>query len=179
MGPCVLKGKTKIGKGCIAEPGAWIDNSRIGDGCHLKASSYLVDARLEKNVSVGPFAHLRPGSVVKENGKIGNFVELKKSTIGAGSKVNHLSYIGDAKVGNKVNIGAGTITCNYDGKDKFKTVLEDGVFVGSDTQFVAPVRVGKNAYIGAGSTITKNVKAGSLALTRAEQKEVPNWKNKK
>lgn len=161
-GPCVLRGKTRIGKNCVIEPHVVITDSIIDDG-----------------VTIGPFAHLRPGSVVGPNVKIGNFVETKKSNIKEGAKVNHLSYIGDADIGRHVNIGAGTITCNYDGVNKYKTVLEDNVFVGSDTQFVAPVRVGKGAFIGAGSTITKNVKPGSLALSRALQVEIKNWGRKK
>ena len=178
FGPCYLQGKTTLGNNTVIEPGCWITDSKIGKGVHLKAYCYISESRLDENVTCGPFAHLRPGTVLKKGSKIGNFVETKKSTIGEGSKVNHLSYIGDAQVGKKVNIGAGTITCNYDGINKYKTVLENGVFVGSDTQFVAPVRVGKNAYIGAGSTITKNVKAGSLALTRVPQRELPRWKKK-
>lgn len=179
FGPCFLFGKTVIGKNCVLEPGVFIRNSHLGSEVRIKAYAYLDDATLGQKSQVGPFAHLRPQTILKEEAKVGNFVEVKKSTIGRGSKVNHLSYIGDAKIGSQVNVGAGTITCNYDGKKKHPTILDDGVFVGSDTQFVAPVRVGKNAVIGAGSTITKNVKPYSLALTRAEQKEIKNWVKKK
>jgi len=161
-GPCVLKGKTRIGKNCTIEPNVVITDSIIHDAA-----------------TIGPFAHLRPGTVLGPSVKVGNFVETKKSNIKEGAKINHLSYIGDAHIGRHVNIGAGTITCNYDGVNKYKTVLEDNVFVGSDTQFVAPVRVGQGAFIGAGSTITKNVKPGSLALTRAPQVEIKNWGRKK
>ncbi len=174
-GPCYLKGKTKIGKNCMIEMGSVIRDSIVGEGVFLKAHCYLLGARVEEKAIVGPFAHLRPESVVGKNAHVGNFVELKKTTLGEGSKANHLSYLGDATIGKNVNIGAGTITCNYDGKAKHQTILEDGVFVGSDTQFVAPLSVGKGAYIGAGSTITKNVSPGALALSRTKQTEVKNW----
>jgi len=179
LGPVYLLGKTKIGNNCRIEPGVWIQDSTLADHVVIKANSYITESSLGKGVHVGPMAHLRPGSRLGEEVKIGNFVEIKKSSIDVGSKVNHLSYIGDATIGKKVNIGAGTITCNYDGVHKYQTILEDGVFVGSDTQFVAPVTVGKGAFIGAGSTITKNVSAESLALSRTPQKEIRGWKRKK
>ncbi|MDO8519652.1 MAG: bifunctional UDP-N-acetylglucosamine diphosphorylase/glucosamine-1-phosphate N-acetyltransferase GlmU [Deltaproteobacteria bacterium] len=175
-----IDAEVTIGAGTVVYgPNYLLGKTKIGADCVIKAYCYIEDSSVAEKALIGPFAHLRPGSEIGPEAKIGNFVEIKKSKIGAGSKVNHLSYIGDAVIGKKVNVGAGTITCNYDGVNKFKTVLEDGVFVGSDTQFVAPVRVGKGAYIGAGSTITKNVKPGSLALTRTEQKEIRNWKRKK
>lgn len=174
-----IDAEVTIGSGTVIYgPNYLLGKTKIGTDCVIKAYCYIEDSAIAEKAQIGPFAHLRPGSEIGPEAKIGNFVEIKKSKIGAGSKANHLSYIGDAVIGKKVNIGAGTITCNYDGVNKFKTVLEDGVFVGSDTQFVAPVRVGKGAYIGAGSTITKNVKPGSLALTRTEQKEIKNWKRK-
>ncbi|MBI4412337.1 MAG: bifunctional UDP-N-acetylglucosamine diphosphorylase/glucosamine-1-phosphate N-acetyltransferase GlmU [Deltaproteobacteria bacterium] len=177
--PVSLTGKTAIGKNCRIEPGVIIRDSVIGNDVTIKASSYIEGGIVESNAKIGPFAHLRSGAHIGPKAKVGNFVEVKKSRIGEGSKVNHLSYIGDARIGKAVNVGAGTITCNYDGFNKFQTVLEDGVFVGSDTQFVAPVCIGKGAVIGAGSTITKNVKPKSLALTRAPQVEIKNWASRR
>lgn len=179
MGPCHLFGETEIGRHAVIEPGVLIRNSRVGDAVHLKAGCYIDESDIGHDTAVGPYAHLRPGTKLAAHVKVGNFVEVKKSQVGEGSKLPHLSYIGDAVIGRKVNVGAGTITCNYDGVNKFKTVLEDGVFIGSDTQLVAPVRVGKNAYVGAGSTITKNVSAGSLALTRPAQSEIKGWGSRK
>ena len=138
----------------------------------VKSFSHLEETNVKNKVEIGPYARLRPGSILEDNSKIGNFVEVKKSKVGKGSKVNHLSYIGDALLGNKVNIGAGTITCNYDGKNKFKTVIEDSAFIGSNSSLIAPVKIGKNSLVGAGSSISKNVKENSLALTRAEQKNL-------
>jgi bifunctional UDP-N-acetylglucosamine pyrophosphorylase / glucosamine-1-phosphate N-acetyltransferase len=174
-----LEGDTNIGKGCSIEEGCKIIDSTVGDGSVLKSHSVIESSEIGRNVSIGPFARLRPDCVIKDNAKIGNFVEVKKSTIGKGTKANHLSYIGDAIIGEDVNIGAGTITCNYDGVKKHQTIIEDGAFIGSDSQLVAPVKIGKNAYIGSGSTITKNVPAGSLALTRPEQRVVEGWVEKK
>ena len=174
-----LLGKTRIGGRCVIESGTVIRDSVIGDGVTIKANSYIEEGVVESNASIGPFARLRPGAHIGSKAKVGNFVEIKKTRIGEGSKVNHLSYIGDARIGIGVNIGAGTITCNYDGFNKSKTVIEDQVFVGSDTQFIAPVRIGRGAVIGAGSTITKNVKPKSLALTRAPQVEIKNWVRRK
>ena len=170
-----LESGTQIGSGCVIEPGVHLINVRTGDDVHIKTGTVAEDAVIENEASVGPYAHLRPGTQLGRKVKVGNFVETKKAIFGAGAKASHLSYIGDAEVGADVNIGAGTITCNYDGKKKHKTVLEDGVFIGSDTQLVAPVRVGKGAYVGAGSTITKDVPAGSLALSRTPQKNVEGW----
>ena len=171
----VLLGKTRIGKGVRIQTGCVVEHCRIDDGAHLKPYSVLTDSYVRKGAILGPFAHLRPESDIGENARIGNFVEVKKSRIGKGSKANHLAYIGDAIVGKKANIGAGTITCNYDGITKHTTVIGDGVFVGSDTQLVAPVAVGKGALIGAGGTITQDVPPYALALSRVEQKNIADW----
>ncbi len=164
-----LEGRTKIGEACRVYPGSRIVDSVIGGGVTVKDCSVIEESDISSGASVGPFAHLRPGSIIQEGAKIGNFVEVKKSTIGKGSKANHLSYIGDATVGRDVNIGAGVITCNYDGFGKYPTVIEDGVFVGSDAQLVAPVKIGKGALIAAGATITRDVPPDALAISRAPQ----------
>lgn len=174
-----LETGTQIGSGCVIEPGVHLINVRTGNDVHVKTGTVAEDAVIEDDASVGPYAHLRPGTHLGRKVKVGNFVETKKAVFGAGAKASHLSYIGDAEVGADVNIGAGTITCNYDGKRKHKTVLEDGVFIGSDTQLVAPVRVGRGAYVGAGSTITRDVPAGSLALSRTQQTVVEGWVERK
>jgi bifunctional UDP-N-acetylglucosamine pyrophosphorylase/glucosamine-1-phosphate N-acetyltransferase len=168
-----------IGKTCRIFPGCHIVDSAIGDESEILNHSIITSSRVGKKVRIGPFAHLRPGSVIGDEAKIGNFVEVKKSRVGRGSKASHLSYLGDSEIGSDVNIGAGTITCNYDGKKKYKTILADRVFVGSDTQFIAPVKVGKGAYVGAGSTITENVPADSLAIARARQTTIRGWGRKK
>ncbi len=170
-----LEGNTKIGIKCTIYPNVRIYNSIIGDEAIIKDSTLIEDSIVKRRASVGPFARIRPGSEIGKDAKVGNFVEVKKSIIGSGTKANHLTYLGDAKIGNNVNIGAGTITCNYDGYKKHITVIEDNVFVGSDSQFIAPVKISKNAYIGAGSTITKDVPSGALALGRAEQKHIKGW----
>jgi len=170
-----LEGKTRIGRDCTIYPGSRICDSILGDGVIIKDNTLIEESRIRKGTSVGPFAHLRPGSNIGSNAKIGNFVEVKKSNIGDGTKASHLSYIGDADIGSNVNIGAGTITCNYDGKKKFKTKIESGVFIGSDSQLIAPVTIGKDAYVAAGATITRNVPAGGLAISRARQKNIENW----
>lgn len=177
----LITGSTRIGSNSIIEKGVVILDSDISDCVHIRPYCHIEKAHIKRGAIIGPFARLRPDTVVDEEVHIGNFVELKKTHIGKGSKANHLTYLGDAEIGSNVNIGAGTITCNYDGKNKYKTVLSDGVFVGSDTQFVAPVSVGKNAYIGAGSTITEDVPADSLALSRTPQKNIIGWvrRNKK
>ena len=141
----------------------------------IKPYSALENATIENNVEVGPFARLRPGTQLKRNSKVGNFVEVKNTQLGEGSKANHLTYLGDTEVGTRVNIGAGTITCNYDGANKHKTVIKDGAFIGSDTQLVAPVTVGKDATIGAGSTITRDTEDGELTLSRTSQKTIKGW----
>ena len=163
---------TKIGKNVEIEPYVvFADKVQIGNNVKILSFSHLEGVKIDNNVSVGPYARLRPGTKIKSGSKIGNFVEVKKSTINKNSKVNHLSYIGDALVGKEVNIGAGTITCNYDGRKKSKTNIKDKVFVGSNTSLVAPVTLNEKSVIGAGSVITKNVSKGSLALTRSNQKE--------
>jgi bifunctional UDP-N-acetylglucosamine pyrophosphorylase/glucosamine-1-phosphate N-acetyltransferase len=174
-----LEGTTRIGSDCVIDPGVHLVNVTVGNNVHLKTGTVAEDAVIEDDSSVGPYAHLRPGSKLGRKVKVGNFVETKKAVFGAGAKASHLSYIGDAEIGADVNIGAGTITCNYDGVNKHKTILEDGVFIGSDTQLVAPVRVGRGAYVGAGSTITKDVPADALALSRTPQKNVEGWAARK
>ncbi len=170
-----LEGKTQIGHACVVEPGVHLQNVVVGNDVHLKTGTVAEDAIIEDQATVGPYAHLRPGTKLGRQVKVGNFVETKKAVFGAGAKASHLSYIGDAEVGADANIGAGTITCNYDGVNKHKTILEDGVFIGSDTQLVAPVRVGRGAYVGAGSTITQDVPPDSLALSRVPQTVVDGW----
>ena len=170
---------TKIGKNVEIEPYVvFADKVQIGNNVKILSFSHLEGVKIDNNVSVGPYARLRPGTKIKSGSKIGNFVEVKKSTINKNSKVNHLSYIGDALVGKDVNIGAGTITCNYDGRKKSITKIKDKVFVGSNTSLVAPVTLNEKSVIGAGSVITKNVSKGSLALTRSNQKEKKNYKRK-
>jgi bifunctional UDP-N-acetylglucosamine pyrophosphorylase/glucosamine-1-phosphate N-acetyltransferase len=164
-----IEGKTKIGDGCMIYPGSRIIDSTIANAVLVKDCSVIEESSIAAGASIGPFSHLRPGSVIGADARIGNFVEIKKSTIGAGSKANHLSYIGDATVGRDVNIGAGVITCNYDGYEKHRTVIEDGVFVGSDAQLVAPVTIGKGALVAAGTTITRDVPADALAISRVPQ----------
>jgi len=172
-----LSSDTKIGKNVKIEPFVVIGKKvNIGNNVIIKSFSHLEDTKIKNKVEVGPYARLRPGSVLEDGSKVGNFVEIKKSKVGKGSKVNHLSYVGDALVGNKVNIGAGTITCNYDGKNKFKTIIKDSAFVGSNTSLIAPVIIGKNSLVGAGSSISKNVKDNSLAITRAEQRSLKKKK---
>lgn len=172
----VLEGIVKIGENVTIEPFCHLRDCEIGDNAHIRSHSVLEQCRVGDACVVGPFARLRPETVLDRDARVGNFVEIKKAIIGAGSKVNHLSYVGDAEVGKDVNIGAGTITCNYDGANKHKTVIEDGAFIGSDTQLVAPVKVGKNATIGAGSTITKDTQEGGLTLSRVKQVYIENWK---
>ena len=170
---------TKIGKNVEIEPYVvFADKVQIGNNVKILSFSHLEGVKIDNDVSVGPYARLRPGTKIKSGSKIGNFVEVKKSTINKNSKVNHLSYIGDALVGKDVNIGAGTITCNYDGRKKSKTNIKDKVFVGSNTSLVAPVTLDEKSVIGAGSVITKNVTKGSLALTRTKQQEKKNYKRK-
>jgi len=170
---------TKIGKNVEIEPYVIFANDvQIGDNVKILSFSHLEGVKIENNVSIGPYARLRPGSKIKFGSKIGNFVEVKKTVIDKNSKVNHLSYIGDSEVGKNVNIGAGTITCNYDGKKKSKTKIKDEVFVGSNTSLVAPITLNEKSVIGAGSVITKNVNKGSLALTRSNQLEKKNYKRK-
>ena len=171
---------TKIGENVIIEPYVVIaDKVSVGNNVRILSFSHLEGVRIENNVNVGPYARLRPGTVLKSGSKVGNFVEVKKSIIGRNSKVNHLSYVGDSLLGKKINIGAGTITCNYDGIKKNKTIIGDEVFVGSNSSLVAPIKLKNKSVVGAGSVITKNVSEGTLALTRAEQIEIKNYKRKK
>ena len=174
-----LLGDTKVGAGSVLETGAWIQNCVLGENVHVKPYSVMESSVLKRNVQVGPFARLRPETRLEENVRVGNFVEIKKSHLKKGVKANHLSYLGDAVIGEGSNIGCGTITCNYDGVKKHKTVIGKNVFVGSDVQLVAPVRIGDNSVIAAGSPITENVPSGTLALARARQVNKKNWKRKK
>ena len=175
-----LSQNTKIGKNVTIYPYVVIsENVSIGNNVRILSFSHLEGTKIENGVNVGPYARLRPGTVLKSGSKVGNFVEVKKSIVGKNSKLNHLSYIGDSKLGKKVNIGAGTITCNYDGVKKNKTIINDEVFVGSNSSLVAPVKLEKKSIIGAGSVITKKVSKKTLALTRAEQIEIKNYKRKK
>ncbi len=171
---------TKIGKNVIIEPYVVFGSKvKIGNNVIIKSFSHLENCRIENKVDIGPYARIRPGTVLKEGSKVGNFVEIKKSVIGKKSKVNHLSYIGDSDIGKSVNIGAGTITCNYDGVKKSKTKIKDNVFVGSNSSLVAPLLIEEGSVVGASSVITKNVRKKSLALTRSLQMEVKNYKRKR
>ena len=170
---------TKIGKNVIIEPYVVIGQKvKIGNNVTIKSFSHLENCKIENKVDIGPYARIRPGAVLKNGSKVGNFVEIKKSTLGINSKVNHLTYIGDSEIGKSVNIGAGTITCNYDGVKKRKTKIKDNVFIGSNSSLVAPLTIEEGSVVGAGSVITKNVKKKSLALTRSLQTEIKNYKRK-
>ena len=170
---------TKIGKNVTIEPYVVIGSKvKIGNNVIIKSFSHLENCKIENKVEIGPYARIRPGTTLKEGSKIGNFVEIKKSTLGKKSKVNHLTYIGDTSIGKSVNVGAGTITCNYDGIKKYKTRIKDNVFVGSNSSLVAPITLAENSIVGAGSVITRNVSKKSLALTRSQQLEVKNYKRK-
>ena len=174
-----LSSDTKYGKNVIINPYVVIGKkTKIGNNVEILPFTHIENATLEEDVNVGPFSRVRPGSFLSKGSRVGNFVEVKKSKIGKNTKINHLSYIGDAIIGKNVNIGAGTITCNYDGKKKNKTKILDGAFIGSNTALVAPIKIGKKAVVGAGSTLSKNVKDKSLALTRANQLEIKNYKRK-
>ena len=171
---------TKIGKNVIIEPFVVFGSKvKIGNNVIIKSFSYLENCKIENKVDVGPYARIRPGTILKEGSKVGNFVEIKKSIIGKKSKINHLTYIGDSNIGKAVNVGAGTITCNYDGVKKSKTKIKDNVFIGSNSSLVAPLTLEEGSVIGAGSVITKNVKKKSLALSRSLQIEVKNYKKKR
>lgn len=172
----IFEGKVSLGYGCFIGPNCIIKNSILGDNVVVEANSIIENSHVEENCHVGPFARLRPESHLKKKSRVGNFVEIKKSEIGEGSKVNHLSYIGDAAVGKNVNVGAGTITCNYDGVNKHRTIIGDGAFIGSGTELVAPVEVGAGAFIGAGSTITQHAPENELTLARARQQTIKGWK---
>ena len=171
---------TQIGKNVTIEPYVVIGSKvKIGNDVLIKSFSHLESCQVENKVEIGPYARIRPNTILKEGSKVGNFVEVKKSVIGKKSKVNHLTYIGDSKIGKSVNVGAGTITCNYDGKKKYVTNIKDKVFIGSNSSLVAPITIGEESTVGAGSVITRNVKKKSLALTRSEQKEIKNYKARK
>ena len=170
---------TRIGRNVIIEPYVVIGPKvKIGNNVRIKSFSHLENCKIENKVDIGPYARIRPGAVLKSGSKIGNFVEIKKSTLGNNSKVNHLTYIGDSEIGKSVNIGAGTITCNYDGVKKSKTKIKDNVFIGSNSSLIAPLTIEEGSVIGAGSAITKNVKKKTLALTRSLQTEIKNYKRK-
>ena len=170
---------TKIGKNVTIEPYVVIGSKvKIGNNVIIKSFSHLENCKIENKVEIGPYARIRPGTTLKEGSKIGNFVEIKKSILGKKSKVNHLTYIGDTSIGKSVNVGAGTITCNYDGIKKYKTRIKDNVFIGSNSSLVAPITLAENSIVGAGSVITRNVSKKSLALTRSQQLEVKNYKRK-
>lgn len=171
----IVEGKVKIGSNASIGANCILIDCEISENAVVHANSIIEQALVGENCSVGPFARLRPGAVMKEQSRVGNFVEMKKTTLGKGSKANHLSYLGDTEVGEGANIGAGTITCNYDGVNKFKTVIGDGAFIGSNSALVAPANIGKNATVGAGSIITKQVESNELALARAKQRNIPNW----
>ena len=174
-----LSKDTKFGKNVIINPYVVIGKkNKIGDNVEILPFTQIENATLESGVKVGPFSRLRPGSLLSKGSRVGNFVEVKKSKVGKNSKINHLSYVGDATIGKNVNIGAGTITCNYDGKKKNKTKILDGAFIGSNTSLIAPIKIGKKAVVGAGSALSKNVKDKSLSLTRANQLEIKNYKRK-
>jgi bifunctional UDP-N-acetylglucosamine pyrophosphorylase/glucosamine-1-phosphate N-acetyltransferase len=174
-----LSNDTKFGKNVVINPYVVIGKkTKIGNNVEILPFTHIENAILESNVNVGPFSRIRPGSFLSKGSRIGNFVEVKKSKLGENSKVNHLSYVGDATIGKNVNIGAGTITCNYDGKRKNKTKILDGAFIGSNTSLIAPIKIGKKAVVGAGSALSKNVKDKSLSLTRATQVVIKNYKRK-
>jgi bifunctional UDP-N-acetylglucosamine pyrophosphorylase/glucosamine-1-phosphate N-acetyltransferase len=175
---CNLEGKTRVGERCVIEPNARILDSTIENDVTIRSNSVITGSTVGEGASVGPFAHLRPLTQIRAGAKIGNFVEVKKSVIGKGSKANHLTYIGDSVVGEDVNIGAGTITCNYDGVKKHQTVIGDRVFVGSNVELVAPVKVGSDSIVGAGTTVTKDVPEGALAISRVKQKNIKGWKKR-
>jgi bifunctional UDP-N-acetylglucosamine pyrophosphorylase/glucosamine-1-phosphate N-acetyltransferase len=170
-----LEGRTRIGANCRIRSWVRITDSTIGDNVFINDSCVIVESQVDNDGRVGPFAHLRPGSHMKDASHVGNFVELKKTVLGEGSKANHLAYLGDATIGAGVNVGAGTITCNYDGVKKHPTVIEDGAFIGSDSQLIAPVRIGAGAYVAAGSSITEDVPAGALGIARARQQNILGW----
>ncbi len=174
-----LEGRTRIGAACEIHAGVRIVDSTLDDRVTINNHCVLTGVQVAAGATIGPFAHLRPESVVGEGAKVGNFVELKKTVLGAGSKANHLAYLGDATIGEGVNVGAGTITCNYDGERKSRTVIEDGAFIGSDSQLIAPVTIGRGAYVGAGSSITEDVPAGALGIARARQRNIAGWATKK
>jgi bifunctional UDP-N-acetylglucosamine pyrophosphorylase/glucosamine-1-phosphate N-acetyltransferase len=170
-----LEGRTRVGADCRIRSWVRVTDSTIGDGVHIDDSCVIVESQVDDEGRVGPFSHLRPGSHMKAGSHVGSFVELKKTVLGEGSKASHLAYLGDATIGAGANIGAGTITCNYDGEKKHPTIIEDGAFIGSDSQLVAPVTVGAGAYVAAGSSITDDVPPGALGVARSRQKNILDW----
>jgi bifunctional UDP-N-acetylglucosamine pyrophosphorylase / glucosamine-1-phosphate N-acetyltransferase len=174
-----LEGQTIVGSGCEIHSGVHIVDSTIGDRVVIHDHSHIVQSIVEDDAAVGPFARLRPKAHLRRKAKVGNFVEVKNTVVGAGSKSMHLAYLGDATIGENVNIGAGTITCNYDGEKKNPTVIEDGAFIGTDSQLVAPVTIGKGAYVGSGTTVRSDVPAGSLAVSAGKQRNIEGWKRKR
>ncbi|HEX4568028.1 MAG TPA: bifunctional UDP-N-acetylglucosamine diphosphorylase/glucosamine-1-phosphate N-acetyltransferase GlmU, partial [Vicinamibacterales bacterium] len=174
-----LEGQTRIGSGCTINASVRIVDSTIDDGAVVNNFCVVIESHVGSGARIGPFAHIRPESAIGEGAHIGNFTEVKKTTIGKGSKANHLSYLGDATIGDGVNVGAGTITCNYDGTHKQQTVIEDGAFIGSDTQLIAPVTVHAGAYVGSGTTIREDVPAGALAVSAGKQRNIEGWVEKK
>jgi len=174
-----LEGNTTIGSGCEIHSGVRIVNSAIGDRVTILNHCVITDARVANDAKVGPFAHLRNDADVREKARVGNFVELKKTVLGEGSKSMHLAYLGDATIGEQVNIGAGTITCNYDGEKKNQTIIEDGAFIGSDSQLIAPVTIGTGAYVGSGTTIREDVPSGALAVSAGKQRNIEGWVDKR
>jgi bifunctional UDP-N-acetylglucosamine pyrophosphorylase/glucosamine-1-phosphate N-acetyltransferase len=174
-----LEGRTRIGSGCTINASVRIVDSAIDDGAVVNNFCVVIESHVGSGAQIGPFAHIRPQSTIGEGAHIGNFTEVKKTTIGKGSKANHLSYLGDATIGDGVNVGAGTITCNYDGTRKQQTVIEDGAFIGSDTQLIAPVTVHAGAYVGSGTTIREDVPAGALAVSAGKQRNIEGWVDKK
>jgi bifunctional UDP-N-acetylglucosamine pyrophosphorylase/glucosamine-1-phosphate N-acetyltransferase len=168
-GPCDILGETRIGQGCVIEPHCWVKDSTIGKGAVVHAFSHLEQAEIGDKCHAGPYARLRPGAVMQEGSRVGNFVEMKKSVLGPGAKANHLTYLGDAEIGAGANVGAGTITCNYDGKNKYKTIIGPGAFIGSNSALVAPVTVGANALVAAGSVVTQDVPDDALTIARGRQ----------
>jgi len=174
-----LEGHSRIGRNCRIRSWVRITDSTLGDEVLVNDCSVIVESTIDAGGRVGPFAHLRPGSHMKDGAHVGNFVELKKTVLGEGAKANHLTYLGDATVGAGVNVGAGTITCNYDGTTKHQTIIEDGAFIGSDTQLIAPVRIGAGAYVAAGSSITDDVPPGALGIARRRQRNVDGWVERK
>jgi len=174
-----IEGRTTIGTGCDIHSGVRIVDSKVGDRVTVRDHCVITESSLESDTVVGPFAHLRAGAIVREHAHVGNFVELKKTVLGTGSKAMHLAYLGDADIGARVNIGAGTITCNYDGVNKNQTTIEDGAFIGSDSQLIAPITIGKNAYVGSGTTVREDVPAGALAVSAGKQRNLDGWVDKK
>ena len=176
---CIFEDKVSIGSNTTIGHNCYLNRCKIGKNVHIKPNTIIFGATIGDNCIVGPYARIRPGAVLKNNSQVGNFVEVKNSTIGSGTKVNHLSYIGDATLGSNINVGAGCITCNYDGEKKYKTVIESDSFIGSGTRLVAPVTVAKGSYIAAGSTVTKDTPGdGSLTIARSKQVSIPKWKSK-